>query len=474
MSGSSRSIDAALVKEAAPYLESWLDFQRGLLRTPGVQAAIRVGGELVFSTALGYANEPAGKPLRRDHLFRIASHSKTFTAVSIMQLVEQSKIRLDDPIGDHVPEIAGSVIGPVTIRELLGHQGGLIRDSVQKDFWQLMDPFPSRDDLITLVNDHGRVFDRNEHFKYTNVGYSLLGMAIEAVSGQSYHDYVNENIIAPLGLTNSGPEYDPSRAEQYAAGHSGLLDGTDPREAIGHIDTRGMAAATGFYSTAEDLTRYGAAHFFGNEELISDGSKRLLQRQESVVVAYDKDQGRYGLGMTLTKIGSREWVGHSGGYPGHITVTFIQPKDQIVVTVLTNCIGGPASQLAHGVIKLLGLAADAPETRIPDGIDPASFTGRFANLMRVVDIALLGGRLVGLFPSADDPTESWDELEVVDADRLMVTAVPGYGASGEPVQVTRGEDGKPTTVRYGGSSGWPIEVFRERRSRQIAAAEPAP
>jgi CubicO group peptidase (beta-lactamase class C family) len=463
-------ITAAMVREAAPYLESWLEFQRGLLRTPGVQAAIRVGDELAFSTALGHANEPAGTPLRTDHLFRIASHSKTFTAVSIMQLVERSKIRLDDPIGDHLPQIADSGIGQVTIRELLGHQGGVIRDSVRKDFWQLMDPFPSREDLIALVNDHGRIFDRNEHFKYTNVGYSLLGLAIEAVSGQTYHDYVRDNIIASLGLTNTGPEYDPERAEQYAAGHSGLLDGAEPREAIGHIDTRGMAAATGFYSTAEDLTSYGAAHFLGDQTLITDGSKRLLQRQESVVVAHGKDQGRYGLGLALNTIGSREWVGHSGGYPGHITVTFIQPTDQIVVTVLTNCIAGPATQLAQGLIKLLDLAAAAPEAEQPDGIDLAGFTGRFANLMGVMDIALLGGRLVGLFGGAADPTATWDELEVVDADHLLVAAAPGYGASGESVEVTRDESGEPALVRYGGSSRWPLEAFKARRSQQIANA----
>lgn len=465
------TIDAALVREAAPYLESWLDFQRGLLRTPGVQAAIRVGDELVFSTALGYANEPAGDKLRTDHLFRIASHSKTFTAVSIMQLLERSRIRLDDPIGDHVPEIADSAIGPVTIRELLGHQGGVIRDAVNKDFWQLMDPFPSREDLIKLVNEHGRIFDRNEHFKYTNVGYSLLGMAIEAVSGQSYQDYVRDNIITPLGLTNTGPEYDPAREDQYAAGHSGLLDGSEPREAIGHIDTRGMAAATGFYSTAEDLTVYGAAHFLGDETLISDRSKRLMQRQESVVVAHGNELGRYGLGLALNKIGSRDWIGHSGGYPGHITVTFIQPKEQIVITVLTNCVGGPATQLAQGLIKLLDLAANAPETTTaPEGVDLTSFTGRFANLMGAMDIALLGGRLVGLFGGAPDPTGVWEELEVVDADTLKVTAAPGYGSSGELIEFTRDGMGRPELVRYGGSSRWPVEVFRARRSEQIANA----
>ncbi|SDS03725.1 serine hydrolase domain-containing protein [Microlunatus soli] len=462
--------DVETVTEAMPAIASWLEYRRVMLRTPGIQVAVRVGDQLISSQAIGYADEPAGEPLRTDHLFRIASHSKTFTATSIMQLVERSAIRLDDVITTWVPELAPSPIGQVTIRELLGHQAGVIRDGVDTDFWQLMRPFPDRDELIKLCIEHGRVFEPNEHFKYTNVGYSLLGLAIEAASGQSYADYVSEHIIGRLGLTNTGPEYDPRRQADYAAGHSGLLDGLDTRQAIGHVDTRGMAAATGFYSTAEDLTRYGAAHFFGAEELITDASKRLIQRTESVVTVNGKEQGRYGLGMDLTRIGDRQWVGHSGGYPGHITRTYIDPDGQVVVSVLTNCIGGPATQLAEGVIKLLDLAHRAPDgSAVGDGIDPHTFTGRFASLMGVSEIALLGGRLVALASAAVDPTDTWDELEVVDADTLTVTAGPGFGGTGEPMSYQRAADGTVELVRAGGGSRWPVEVFRQRRSGQIAA-----
>src|SRR5690606_1042837 len=113
-------------REAAPAIEAWLAYQRRYLRTPGVQAAVRVQQELVLSKAFGFSNEPAGEPLRTDHLFRIASHSKTFTATAVLQLVEQGRLRLDDAIADHVPELAGTEVGSVTLRELLGHQGGVI------------------------------------------------------------------------------------------------------------------------------------------------------------------------------------------------------------------------------------------------------------------------------------------------------------------------------------------------------------
>lgn len=465
-------LDIHTAREAAPALQSWLEYQRRYLRTPGVQAAVRVGDEVVLSTALGFSDEVAGTPLRTDHLFRIASHSKTFTATSILQLVEQGKVRLDDPVDSYVAELAGSPLGPVTVRELLGHQGGVIRDGVDKDYWQLMDHFPDREALIALCLSDGQVFERNEHFKYTNIGYSLLGLVIESASGLSYGDYVEANITGRLGLTNTGTEWDPQRAGEYAAGHTGLLDGVDVRETIPHVDTRAMAAATGFYSTAEDLTTYGAAHYFGAEQLLTDASKRLVQRDESLINAHGTEIGRYGLGMDIVKIGDRRLVGHSGGYPGHITRTFIDPVDQVVVSVLTNCIGGPAGTLATGVVKLLDLAAKPPAgTAVPSDIDGRRFCGTFASLMGVVSIALLGGRLVAFFPAAPDPVESYEELLVVDENTLAVVPAAGFGSSGEKVEYTWDANGHPSHVRYGGVSRWPVEAFRARRSAQIAAAE---
>jgi CubicO group peptidase (beta-lactamase class C family) len=459
-----------VAREAAPAIESWLAYQRRYLRTPGVQAAVRVGDELILSTALGDSDEVLGTPLRTDHLFRIASHSKTFTATSILQLVEQGKVRLDDPIDQYVDELTGSELGPVTVRELLGHQGGVIRDGVDKDYWQLMDPFPDRAALVELCLANGRIFQPNEHFKYTNVGYSLLGLVIESASGLSYGDYVGANIVGRLGLPNTGAEWDPARASEYAAGHTGLLDGSDVRETIPHVDTRAMAPATGFYSTAEDLTRYGAAHYLGAEGLLSDASKRLLQRDESLVNAHGKELGRYGLGLDITTIGDRRVVGHSGGYPGHITRTFIDPVDQIVVSVLTNCIGGPAGTLAIGVVKLLNLAANPPASTSATDVDLRRFCGDYANLMGVISIALLGGRLVAFFPAAPDPVDSYEELEVIDENTLSVVPAAGFGSIGEKVEFSWDEDGAPAVVRYGGSSRWPVEAFRARRSTQIAEA----
>ncbi|MBB3678458.1 serine hydrolase domain-containing protein [Modestobacter versicolor] len=460
---------AEVAADLAPYLESWLEHQRRRSRVPGVQAAVRVGDRVVLDTALGAADVSTGAPLTTGHLFRIASHSKTFTATAVLQLVEAGRLRLDDPIAALVPAMAGTGLADVTVRELLGHQGGVVRDGRDNDHWQLLQPFPDEQRLTGIAVDEGVVLERNEHFKYSNIGYSLLGLAIEAVTGTGYGAHVQAAVVDRLGLADTGPDWDPARAVEHAAGHTGLLDGEDTRLTVPHVDTRAMAAATGFFSTARDLTTFGAAHFTGDTTLLTEASKRLMRRPESEIRAHGGDPRYYGLGMDLRTVGERRLVGHSGGYPGHITRTWIDPEGRLVVSVLTNAVDGPADVLARGLVALLDLALAAPEDADrPPAAELQRYTGRFANLWGVTDVALLGGRLVLLHPAAAEPTEDHAELTVVDPDTLRLETVPGFGSPGETVDYEWADDGTVARVRIGGISAWPLEVFRAGRAAQVA------
>jgi D-alanyl-D-alanine carboxypeptidase len=344
----------------------------------------------------------------------------------------------------------------------------VVRDGRDNDFWQLLHPFPDEAGLLRIAATEGVVLEPDEHFKYSNIGYSLLGLVIEAVTGSSYGAHVRAAVVDRLGLTDTGPDWDPARAADHAAGHTGLLDGEDERLTVPHVSTRAMAAATGFHSTARDLTVYGAAHFTGDPTLLSDHSKRLMRRPESEIRAPGQDPRHYGLGLDLRTVGERRLVGHSGGYPGHITRTWIDPEGQLVVSVLTNAVDGPADQLARGLLGLLDLALAAPEGDSPPAAELGRYTGRFANLWGVTDIALLGGRLVLLHPGAPEPAEERAELTVVDADTLRLETVPGFGAPGETVDYSWAPDGTAGCVRVGGISSWPVEVFRARRAGQVA------
>ncbi|WP_261165178.1 serine hydrolase [Microbacterium sp. Marseille-Q6965] len=449
----------------------WVEGQALSRGATGVQLAVGYRGELLFEHAWGLADSETGEELRIDHLFRIASHSKTFTAVAIMQLVEQGELRLDDRASAHVTELADVPIGAATVRELLGHQAGTIRDSSDGDFWQHAFPFPDRAGLLRVLREEGRVFAPNTHFKYSNIGYGLLGLIIEAVTGESYDATTRRLIVEPLGLADTGSEYDPARAGDYAAGHTARLVAGQPRAVIPHVDTRALASATGWYATARDLVRYGSAHVLGDETLLSDASKRLMQREESRFTVRDQPEARYGLGLDLATIADREVVGHSGGYPGHITRTWIDPVDGLVVSVLTNDLDGPAGPLATGILQLITLAtraADAGEAT-PDEL---RFTGRFAGAWGAYEVVDLGGSLHALSLRAPDAFSGATRLVPRDG-RLVIAEEPSFAEAGEPVVVTRDADGSIERVRMGAMTAWPFERFDVSRPHVPFLAVPA-
>lgn len=446
--------DALGLREVLAYYDSWLKFNQRYLRVPGIQAAVFAGGSVAFSAAYGSADVENDVPLTERHLFRIASHSKTFTATAVLQLVEQGRLRLDDKAAQHVTEIVGTPLGERTVRELLAHAGGVTRDSLDADWWQLYTTFPDRDQLLAVLReDSSAVIPENERFKYSNIGYGLLGLVVEAAAGTSYNAYVQTSIVDKLGLTGLGPELDPARSSEYAAGYSALAY-ADRRVPIEHVDTRALAAATGFFGNAQDLVTYFSAHLPEDDRLLSDKSKREMQHP--LWQTSDKDWPRYGLGLQIAKVGERRLFGHGGGYPGHITRSLVDGSAGIAVSVFTNAIDGPAQQLAEAFFKLLDLAGskDRPE----DATDLSRFTGRYANLWGVSDIVQLGGRLYALDPTGGDPADQPTALEP-DGDSLLVTQDFG-GAYGQRYEFTFDSDGRPEKVRHAmGLSAYPIDRF---------------
>ncbi|NIJ06127.1 serine hydrolase domain-containing protein [Frigoribacterium faeni] len=451
------------LRAALPYVDSWLAYRRWRERVPGVQAAVWFDGALQLSTAHGLADEEAGVPLTTEHLFRIASHSKTFTATAVLQLVERGVLRLDDPAGRWVPRLAeaGSRLADATLRELLEHGAGVIRDGLDGDYWQHGRPFPDEAELLDMLLDRGDKAAPGDGFGYSNLGYSLLGLVIEAATGRSYGEQVTETIVRPLGLTRTGPEWDPSRADEYAAGHSGRHV-AQTRVRLDHVDTRAMAAATGFYGTADDLVAYCSAHFDGDDRLLGAHSRRLAQREAWQSDPDDPSSAHYGLGFVVDRVGGHRVVGHSGGYPGHITRSLFDPALGLAVSVMTNAVDGPATALSSGVLRLLDLALEpAPAglaTRASSaGLDPARFTGRFAGEFGIVDVALLGENLVALHPAGPDPVAGADRLRVVGPTELLVARGNGFGAVGETMRYEFDPEGRATLLRgAGGMSMRPV------------------
>lgn len=438
-------LKADAARQVAGFIESWLTYRCRLLRVPGFQAAVVDETGLVAEMAGGYADVEAGTEMTPGHLFRIASHSKTFTATVTMQLVEEGVLRLDDPLGRHLPRLAEGPAGATTLRELLSHTGGLIRDGRVADWWQLSRPFPDHDQLMALAGDEVQPIEASTRFKYSNIGFSLIGEVIAAATGSSYNEQVRSRVIEPLLLADTDPELNRGRLNDYAVGYS-ALGYAEHRIPIDHVDTRAMSAATGFSSTAGDVCRYAAAHFDGDDRLLTDLGKRMMRQPAWPIAGGEK---HYGLGFETGEVAGVSLIGHGGGYPGHSTRTLIDPAGAVALSVFTNAIDGPAGSLADGVIKLIAAAGEEASADEACGLSEdatSRFCGRFASLWGVVDLVRIGDRLMLVPPSAEDPTESPTVVVPDGEDRLRVVRAGGYGGYGEQLRFSFAPDGSVESI----------------------------
>lgn len=448
------------------FVKSWLQLRYEHEEIPGFVVAIAYKSELLLNEAYGYADIEKKAKLTPQHIFRIASHSKTFTATALMQLQERGKLRIDDRAVEYLPWLKKHTDKrwqKITLRQLMSHGAGVIRDGLNADYWQLERPFPNEQELQKEILEADLVINANTKLKYSNFGYSLLGRIIEAVSGRSYNDYVTEQIIKPLGLKDTGSEYDSAIKHKIVTGYT-RRDVHKTRSPITHIDTRSMAPATGFYSTAEDLCAYFSAHFPGSGKLLDDESKKEMQRvQWHAKTPHQDNHEDYGLGLEIEHIEERRTIGHGGAFPGHSTKSIADPKDALVVVVLTNCLDGPASVIAKSIYDIIDYyQKNMPITKPKH--DMSKFEGRYVSLWGITDIVVTGDKVIATSTDTWHPLTKSEELEYVDGTTLKVTDAGSFDAEDELVHFNL-KDGVVESVNYAGLTMWPEKDWIRRLGR---------
>lgn len=452
--------EADPLQKAVNYIDSWLRFRFERLEIPGLAIAIAHKDKILLNKAYGYANLENKQKLTTDHIFRIASHSKTFTGLALMQLYEKDKVDIDDLVIKYVPWLKTHKDRRwqnVTIRQLLSHSAGVIRDGLDCDYWSTDRPFPNYDEFKKELLKADLVLTNNVQMKYSNYGYTLLGLVVEAASGQPYNDYVIKHIVKPLGLKNTGPELTEAIISRLVTGYT-RRESDKRRKPIIQINTHAMSPATGFYSTAEDLCRYASGHYPTNDVLLTKESKKKMQRTQCKVPnSFDHDE--YGLGIEINFVKKHRLLGHGGGFPGHNTKTLFDPGQELVVVVLTNAIDGGASQINKGVWSVLDWFTKHGKAHSKNEL--GHFEGRFMNLWEVSDVVASGNKIILGAPNSWEPFKGAQELQYINQKTLKIKKADGFYSPGELMHYTF-NNGKAIKVVSAGATLLPEQEWMRR------------
>lgn len=311
---------------------------------PGCAVIVVQGGEVLLRVGRGMANLELNVPIEPDMVFRIASITKQFTAVSILMLTEQGKITLDDPITRFFPDYPTQG-HHITIKHLLNHTSGIKSYTNMPEWFSRIRQDVSVAEMIDFFKEQPMDFAPGEKMSYCNSGYVLLGAIIEQVSEQSYADFLQQHIFTPLGMTQSGYDEAARIIPKRAAGYVPASDGYKNAP---YLSMTQPFAAGALLSTVDDLARWDAALY--TEQLLSQAT---LQQAFVKTELADGSFADYGLGWELSSYKGHPIVEHSGGIPGFTTFGLRLPEDRVYVAVLSNSMRLGAAELASRIAALV-------------------------------------------------------------------------------------------------------------------------
>ena len=349
---------------------------------PGLTWGVVLDGKLVYTGSAGLANLDAGVPADDRSLFRIASMSKSFTALAILQLRDAGKLSLDDPAAKYIPEMKDlqylTADAPViTIRHLLTHSAGFPEDNPWGDR-QLAD---TDEELRALVAD-GISFSNvpGIEYEYSNLGFALLGQIVQVASGMEFHNYMAQHVFAPLGMSSTVWEYERAPAGRLALGYRWVDDAwvNIPLEHHGSFGAMG-----GLITSIEDFSAYVALHLsaWPPRSDADDGPLRRSSLREmhqpwrfaSLIPDFQYPNGRRCPSVTAYAYGLR-WmcdcdgkvtIGHSGGLPGFGSNWTMMPDYGLAVMSFDNRTYGGTSTLNLAALDTILALTGLEPRRLP-------------------------------------------------------------------------------------------------------------
>ncbi|MDX6506203.1 MAG: hypothetical protein QOG06_847 [Gaiellaceae bacterium] len=406
-------------------------------RLPSLSAAVFRGGELVWDEAVGLADFEGEIDASTDTQYAVASITKTFTAASVLQLRDEGKLELDDPLSRHLPEAAH---GTPTIRRMLSHASGLQREP-PGEVWESLE-FPGEEELLRTLDQAEQVLPPAAAWHYSNLAYALLGHVVARVSGKPFQEYVRERLLGPVGLerTTWGPGEGaavPYFVEPYS----------DSVQREPELEAGAKGGESGLYSTVGDLARWGGFLCEPDESVLAAAS--IAEMHDLQVMAQPDWTLGWGLGIELWRRGDRIFGGHTGGFPGFLSILVYSRRDRLGAVLLTN--SGRWSNLSPTGLDLAEAALEelaperepwTPEAAPPEEILP--LLGRWWSEGDETIFSWRGGKLEARL--AEAPVERPPSVfEPEGADRFRT--VSGR-ERGEVLRVVRDEQGEVTRLYW--------------------------
>jgi CubicO group peptidase (beta-lactamase class C family) len=366
-------------------IDAYVEGQMHRLNIPGVSLAIVEGDKIVHLRGFGRARPDGEAPTLQTPFF-IGSLTKSFTALAVMQLVEAGKIDLDAPVQRYLPwfRVADpQVSAEMTARHLLNQTSGLPTSSGEIDLADFDDSPGATEHQARALSSLVLTRPVGSAFEYSNSNYDLLGLIIEAASGESYADYVQKQVLTPLDMSHSYTS--PALAKQNGQAVANLAVGHQywfaipfavPNMPIPH----GSLASGQLISSAEDMAHYMIVLLnggrYGDVQVLSGAGIDELHRGVAELTAMGQSLGRYGMGWFVDKIGQTKLVWHSGTNPDFAAYMALLPEQKKGVVLLFNAshhwMNPVLSDFGGGVAALL--AGGQP--------DPFPFAGMIPWMLR--------------------------------------------------------------------------------------------
>jgi len=376
------SARAERVKATQPFVEKMFRDYMEKQHMPGLAYGVVLDGKLLYAGGLGYANLEKKYAADATSMFRIASMSKSFTALAILQLRDAGKLDLDDPASKYIPEMKKIkyLTGDaplITIRHLLTHGAGFPEDNPWGDR-QLAD---TDAELRKLMAD-GPSFSNvpGVEYEYSNVGFALLGQIVQVVSGMKYDEYTKERIFKPLGMTSTVWEYTKAPEQKLALGYNWVHEAYENIPLLHHGSYGAMG---GLITSVEDLAKYVAMHLAAwppRSDAETGPLKRSSLREmhhpwrfNRLNTRFRYPSGRecatasaycYGLSWTQDCEG-RVMVGHSGGLPGFGSNWTMMPQYGLAVMSFDNKTYGGTAAFNVGVLDTILAATGLRQMKLP-------------------------------------------------------------------------------------------------------------